>query len=258
MGAASVQPALPRLRRDWRRGVPGILRWMRDKTDLANAYDAIFALAGPTVGSEFARFAVHPTGKRLLAESPRSDLNALLADKEWLASLPADSFGRAYLDYLGGEGMGAADYFLEAADLDSQAARHGWPEDVLWFVRHMANSHDLFHIVSGYDRSVVGEIGVVAYTAGQIPLLPLKLIMVQLLLLKPTQPLRWLRFVREAYRNGRETPSLSCVDYAQMLPLSLSVARQEIGARPLGDVHPGGMPAKGALLRQLERNITLV
>ena len=81
----------------------------------------------------------------------------------------------------------------------------------------MANSHDLFHIVAGYDRDITGEVGVVAYTAGQIPLLPLRMLLPYFFLLKPSEPIRWSRYVRDAYRHGRDTPSLACVDYERLM-----------------------------------------
>jgi len=210
------------------------------------------------VNREFQKFAEHPVGRRMLAESPRRDLNALLTDRVRLAAMPEGSFADAYLQYLGGEEMGSADYFLAAAGLDDKARRFGWTEDQLWFVKRMANSHDLFHIVAGYDRDVTGEVGVVSYTAGQIPLLSLRLLLPYLLVLKPSQPLAWARFVRDSYRHGRNTPSLACVDYEALLELPLDQARAEIGVPTFSQAHPDGPPAKGFLLDQLERRVALV
>jgi ubiquinone biosynthesis protein COQ4 len=154
--------------------------------------------------------------------------------------------------------MGSADYVLAAAGLDEKARRFGWSEDQLWFVKRMANSHDLFHVVAGYDRDITGEIGIIAYTAGQIPLLPLKLILPYFFLLKPSQPLAWARFVFGAYRHGRRTPSLACVDYEVLLELPLEEARRQIGVPLMDDVHPKGIPEAGRMLDRLERRVVLV
>ena len=256
MAEATVE-ARPALRREWGSGLRSLWRFVTTPSDLANSFDAMFALAGPTVEREFQRFAADPVGRALLAEQPRRDLNALLVDREKLAAMPAGSFAATYLEYLGGEEMGSADYFLEAADLDAKAERFGWSEDHLWFIRRMANSHDLFHVVAGYDRSVTGEVGIVAYTAGQVPLLPLKLLLPYLLILKPSQPLAWFRFVRDSYRHGRQTPNLACVDYEALLPMPLETARREIGALSFQEVH-ARVPSKGWMLDRLERNVTLV
>ena len=242
----------PTLRREWRHGLRSLWKFIRDQSDLSNSFEAMFALAGPLVEKEFNAFAATSVGSRLLQQSPRSDLNAILADQETLGSMPAGSFAHAYLDYLGGQGMGSTDYFLQAAGLDEKAQRFGWSEDQLWFVKRMANSHDLFHIVSGYDRSAVGEVGVVSYTAGQIPLLPLRLSLIYFATMKPSTPLAWLRYIRNAYRHGRDTPSLACIDFESLLPLPLEEAQQRVGGPTLEQAHPGGLPEPGARLLKLE------
>ena len=255
--STSSAPA-PGLRREWRHGFRSLLRFVATPSDLANSFEAMFALAGPALEREFRKFASHPVGRSMLEENPRRDLNALLSDRGALAAMPEGSFADAYLEYLGGDEMGSADYFLEAAGLDEKARRFGWSDDQLWFVKRMANSHDLFHIVAGYDRSITGEIGVVCYTAGQIPLLPLRMLLPYFSVLKPSQPVRWLRFVRDSYRHGRETPSLACVDYEALLSKPLAEARRDIGVRTLQAAHPSGIPGKGWLLDRVERKVTLV
>jgi ubiquinone biosynthesis protein COQ4 len=252
-----TRPAAP-LQREWRHGLRCLWRFITTPSDLANSFEAMFALAGPTVQREFDRFAAHPTGRAMLAESPRRDLNVLLTDHAALAEMPKGSFADAYLQYLGGDGMGAADYFLAAAELDEKARRFGWSDDQLWFVKRMANSHDLFHVVAGYDRDITGEVGVIAFTAGQIPLMPLRLLLPYFFLLKPSQPLRWARFVGDAYRHGRQAPSLACVDYETLLSLPLQEARRAIGLPSMGDAHSRAVPDEGWLLQQLERRVELV
>ena len=246
------------LRREWRHGLRCLARHITTPSDLENSFEVMFALAGPTVEREFRRFAEHPVGRAMLDEQPRRDLNALLSDRAALRAMPAGSFAHAYLEYLGDEGMGSAEYFLEAAGLDEKARRFGWSEDQLWYVRRMANSHDLFHLVGGYDRAITGEIGVICFTAGQIPLLPLRLLLPYLLTLKPSQPFRWSRYLRDAYRHGRDTPPLGCVDYEALLPKPLNEARREIGVATLAEAHPHGIPSPGWLLERVERNVTLV
>ncbi len=110
-------------------------------------------------------------------------------------------------------------------------------------------------MVGGYGRDITGEVGVLCFTAGQVPLLPLRLLLPYLVALKPSQPLQWARFVRDAYRHGHDTPSLACVDYEALLPRPLAEARREIGIATLRDAHPHGVPEKGWLLDRLERPV---
>ena len=104
-------------KREWAHGLRSLGRFITTPSDLGNSFDAMPALAGPTIERGFERFAAHPVGRAMLAERPRRDLNALLQDRAALAAMPEGSFADAYLAYLGGEDMGSADYFLEAADL---------------------------------------------------------------------------------------------------------------------------------------------
>lgn len=253
--APDARSPAPRLRRRWRHGLQCFFRFVGGKGSLSDGFEGMLALAGPMVQREFDHFAQDPVGRRLLAEEPRRDLNALLVDRPRLAAMPKGSFADAYLEYLGGEGMGSASYFLEAAGLDEKAAQFGWSDDQLWFVKRMANSHDIFHVVSGYDRSIIGEVGVDAYTAGHMPMLPLKLLLAYLLMLKPSSPIGWTRYVLRCYRHGRSTPPLSCVDYEAIFEIPLEEARRQMGVTSLADVHPNGFPERGKKLQQLERNL---
>lgn len=215
----------------------------------------MLSLAGPMVQREFDTFTQHPVGQQLLAEEPRRDLNLLLVDRPKLAAMPKGSFADAYLDYLGGEGMGSASYFLDAAGLDDKAEHLGWSDDQLWFVKRMANSHDIFHVVTGYDRTILGEVGVVAFTAGHTPMLPLRMFLAYLLMLKPSAPREWMDYVLRCYRHGRDTPPLSCVEWEAMFELPLDEARRRMGIRSRDEVHPNGFPEPGKALRRLERNL---
>lgn len=248
----------PKLRREWGKGLKSLFKFITTPGDLGNSFEAMFALAGPSLEKEFEKFAQHPVGQRILEESPRRDLNAVLSDRKTLAVMPEDSFAHAYLDYLGGEEMGSADYFLEAADFDNKAIRFGWSDDLLWFVKRMANSHDLFHVLTGYDRTITGEVGIVCYTAGQFPMLPLRMLLVYFSALKWSQPIQWFRFVRDAYRHGRDTPPLTCVDYESLLSRPLAEVRHEVGVQLIEEAHPNQIPEKGWLLEQIERRVSLV
>ncbi len=256
MAEAGVAPPVrndaPRLRRHWRVGLTQLHRFLRQDGGLDSAFEGMFALAGPTVQSEFDRFASSEVGERLLAEHPRRDLNAFLADRETLGAMPTGSLAAEYLAYMGGEGMGSSDDFLSAAGLDEKAASFGWTEDQLWFVRRMANSHDLFHVVSGYGRDIIGEIGVNAFTAGQIPLLPVRLLLAYQYLLKPSRPFEWVGFVSRANRHGKRVPSLACVDFEAMFPLPLEEARQRMGIPAMAEIHPRGFPEPARTLLRIE------
>lgn len=254
MSTATLGAPSP-LRREWSVGLKNLLAFVRGKGGLDAAFEGMLALAGPTVDREFQKFSSNPLGQAMLEEHPRRDLNKFLADLDHLRTLPEGSMAAAYVEYMGGAGMGSADYFLDAAGIDEKARRFGWSEDQLWFVKRMANSHDLFHVVAGYDRDIIGEIGVDSYTAGQIPMVPLWIFVAYMLTLKPSSPIGWTRFVRDAYRHGKNTPSLACVDYEAVFALPIEEARAKIGVPSMERAHPRGFPSKGSWLENLEQKI---
>jgi ubiquinone biosynthesis protein COQ4 len=254
MTTASLDAPAP-LRRDWSAGLGNLLAFVRGTGGLDAAFEGMLALAGPTVDRQFQRFASDPVGRAMLEEDPPRDLNAFLRDLDHLRTLPEGSMAAAYVAYMGGVGMGSSDTFLEAAGIDEKARRFGWTDDQLWFVKRMANSHDLFHVVAGYGRDVIGEVGVDSYTAGQIPMLPLWIFLAYMMTLKPSSPVGWTRYVRDSYRHGKNTPSLACVDFEALFPLPIEEARERIGVPSLREAHPRGFPTKGRWLERLERRI---
>ena len=61
----------PRLRRHWRHGLTCLWRFITTPSDLANSFEAMLSLAGPTIEREFRSFSEHPTGQKMLAARPR-------------------------------------------------------------------------------------------------------------------------------------------------------------------------------------------
>jgi ubiquinone biosynthesis protein COQ4 len=254
MTSATLNADSP-LRREWSVGLKSLLAFVRGTGGLDAAFEGMLALAGPTVDREFRRFASHPTGRAMLDEHPRRELNSFLSDLDRLRCMPQGSLAATYVHYMGGAGMGSADYFLAAAGIEEKATRFGWSEDQIWFVKRMANSHDLFHVVAGYERDVIGEVGVDSYTAGQISMLPLWIFLAYMMTLKPSSPIGWTRYVWDSFQHGKNTPSLACVDYEALFALPIEEARAKIGVPSMSDAHPRGFPAKGSWLEKLERRI---
>jgi ubiquinone biosynthesis protein Coq4 len=95
-----------------------------------------------------------PRGRRALVERPRLVLPALGE----LAGLPSETLGRAYADYLARHRVDPAALPIEAAD------------DELAFVRaHLYETHDVWHVVTGFGTDVAGELGLQAFYRAQLP-----------------------------------------------------------------------------------------
>lgn len=94
-----------------------------------------------------------PGGAQAMAERPRVDL-----DLPRLRAMPDGSFGRETARFLDARG-------LDPADLPRRPADDG----TAWVRAHLYETHDLWHVVTGFDTDVAGELGLQAFYLAQFP-----------------------------------------------------------------------------------------
>jgi ubiquinone biosynthesis protein COQ4 len=134
---------------------------LRDPNDTAQVFRLIEALQGPTPRHLRRRLEASHTGARLLAERPR--LLERLSDRRALAVLPEGSLGRAYLAFmdrgaLTADGLVAASKVVERSDGDDANE---------WIGDRLRDSHDLWHVVTGYRDDLLGEASLLAFSFAQ-------------------------------------------------------------------------------------------
>ena len=148
--------------------VPRALRAMRalvkDPEDLPQVFTIAESLSGNTIFRLAKRFGESDSGRRLLAEQP--DIVDHLADRDALARAPEGSLARAYLAFVTREGI-SADGIREASQAGSHGVGADWPQDVRWVRERMRDTHDLWHVVTGYAGDLVGETALLAFTFAQ-------------------------------------------------------------------------------------------
>jgi ubiquinone biosynthesis protein COQ4 len=128
-----------------------------DPDDTKQVFKIIEALQGPSLSRTYARLQRSVTGRRLLREQP--DLLTRLCDREWLASLPEGSLGRAYLDFVDAEGI-TADGLVEASLVHTPMT----DPELSWIRNWLRDTHDLWHTVLGYKGDLVGEAALLAFS----------------------------------------------------------------------------------------------
>jgi ubiquinone biosynthesis protein COQ4 len=111
-------------------------------------------IADDTVMGEFIEvIRKDATGARALGEMPRVSIV-----RTELRQLPKGTLGREYIDFMDGNG-------LNPEDLPSRPATNE-PD----FVRaHLYETHDLWHVVTGFKTDVAGELGLQAFYLAQLP-----------------------------------------------------------------------------------------
>ena len=117
-------------------------------------------LSGNALQRSYARFAEQPTRLAWLDRS----MVPVLSDREQLRALPAGSLGRAYLEFVETENL-SADGLVEASELDrgdlvdANVRRYG---------ERNRDTHDLWHVLTGYGRDTFGEACLLAFTYAQL------------------------------------------------------------------------------------------
>jgi ubiquinone biosynthesis protein COQ4 len=204
-----------------------LARLIRNPDETEQAFRIVRALDAGQADRLVERFAASEGGARLLAERP--SLLAVLADRDALAAMPEGSLGRAYLAFCEREGITAGG-LVEASELED-------PEEVDPDLRYVADrlrdSHDLWHVLTGYRTDLLGEISVLAFTAAQVGSRGSALLAatgyVRSYRFGPELGRRGRALVREAYARGRRAAWLPEVIFEELLARPLEEVRLDLG-----------------------------
>lgn len=118
-----------------------------------------------------ALYALGATEKARLKFSQDADSKGAITERKWIApynllelqKLPAGTLGRAYADH------------MISLNLDPNFYREiEIKNDVTYVMMRMRQTHDLWHVMTGFNTTVPGEIGLQAFMAAQtsLPLAP--------------------------------------------------------------------------------------
>ncbi len=134
-----------------------------DPDDLPKVFTIIESLPGRSPEYLLAGFERRTSGRQLLAEKP--DLGARLADRAALHALPEGTLGRAYaevMDHQGitPEGIVAASKAGRDETVDKSA-------DHTFVADRMRDTHDLWHVVTGYGMDLLGETALLCFIIPQ-------------------------------------------------------------------------------------------
>lgn len=227
------------------RATKGLVGIIRDPHETAHVFTLFEALIGPLEATAMAHFAESARGKALLENPPA--LIPALSDRAALAALPDGSLGRAYLDFANQEGI-TADGLIAASDA-GRVFDFVPGEDIYRRIGdYLRDSHDLWHVVTGYQGDIIGELALLAFTFAQMGNLGMGVLVGLAATLGPRLPTPIdedsARAIREAYIRGRRAKWLATVDWVPLLELPLEQVRHELGLDgppdyPVRRVDPG-------------------
>ena len=196
---------------------------MDDPDDTAKVFDIIDALSGKSGARLFKRFCATELGRRVLCEE--RDIVRTLSDRETLEALPEASLGRSYAAFMAQEQL-SADGLVSASE-EGGDGPDGDP-DLQRFGDRIRDTHDLWHVVTGYNRDLIGEASLLAFTVAQTRNPGIAAVVA----------MAYLRFggeeharpmIRAAFRRGRRAGWLLAADWEALLERPLAEVRVELG-----------------------------
>jgi len=202
-----------------------------DPDDTAQAIVVIGALSGNSGKRAFERFSRSPGGQQILRE--KRDLLSLMSDVERLKSMPANSLGAAIADWyeleeLSAQGLADAS---EAAFSEGGPRRAVLSSDEDLFSKRLLDLHDVFHVLAGYGRDLLGESAVLSFTIPQT-----RNPGIAYLVLDSLRETGWNsdegKLIREAYRRGRRCEWLIDQDWEALFELPIAEVRAKLGVGP--------------------------
>lgn len=200
------------------------------QTDHQVRHGALFVTLteGDVFERNFNAFRATPLGSKLIKLKP--DTGALLADKATLASLPAASFGCSYARYMKAGGLDETYYSGEGR---ATAERENLGPDRYWFRIRCGTLHDINHLLTGYEATILGEACLMAFRFAQLrhPGL-IVLCVLQCMEAKISGEQSVFAPVFEAFRRGWNTKPFELLPWEETLHVSLASHRAWLGLSP--------------------------
>jgi ubiquinone biosynthesis protein COQ4 len=218
-----------RPRRRWLAALKALRRLLRDKEDTGQVFEIMGALNGPTTARNFERLVSTPGGGRLAFE--HLELAPKLMDDAWLDGFAAGTVGAAYRDFVRSERLSADG--LAAISRERRGSAVDEPHPYAWFGRRIRDSHDIWHVLTGYHRDGLGEACLVAFSYGQTGSLGWAVIALGAMLRagrRRGHPYR--AAIRQGYQRGKAAKWLPAEDYVALLAEPLDAARRRLGITP--------------------------
>lgn len=138
-------------------------RLIADKEDTKQVFHIIEALSGDATRKDFEKFMSSEKGPSLLEK--RHFLPDLLDDHDALKKYPKGTVADAYITFMEREGLTA--HGLVNESLENREHQNQYDDDLLWYANRLRDTHDLYHVLTGYGRDALGEDALLGFSHSQ-------------------------------------------------------------------------------------------
>jgi ubiquinone biosynthesis protein COQ4 len=136
---------------------------VEDKEDTEQVFHIIEATKGRRSLAQARDFIRSPEGRRFLADD--IDIPAMLDDHARWADCGPNTVAAHYISFMKREGLSAAGLVAES---HRWAPPESLPRDqTQWYFDRQRDTHDLFHVLTGYGRDALGEVSLLGFSYEQ-------------------------------------------------------------------------------------------
>lgn len=204
---------------------------LADKEDTVQVFHIMEALNGKNLKRKLMSYSATSEGQELLKR--RRDLPKILDDHETLKKLPKNTVGRAYVAFMEREGLSAAGLVEESEKWWKDHEK--FDDDIDFLGRRFRDTHDLYHVLTGYGRDKLGEVCVLGFSHahnGGFGNLFISYVGAWDLSKTAPDPRLVKASLKEARRHGRAAKHLALEDIVALLAEPLDEARQRMNIAP--------------------------
>lgn len=201
-----------------------VWRLVRDPTDTDAAAVVEIGFAFSRLGRRFARW---EEVVATLRSDPRTEpalrerRPAEAIDPARLDRLPEGSLGRVFADH------------CRARHLDPNLVRVPATDEVTWLIGHLYQTHDVWHVVTGWGNDEIGEYGLGAFYLAQLGAPPFFGFLMALALvstiLRRRSLAEFMQAVVAGYEMGRSAEPLFGIDWEAYWDVPLVAVRERLG-----------------------------
>lgn len=220
-------------------GARALTTLLRNPDDTRQVFLLGLVANAPAFPRFLARIVASDEGDALLRDRPSIDRKHV--DWDALRALPPDTLGGAYARYLDENGL----------DPDLFQAPPGLPDTVSYIAKRTRQTHDIWHVLTGYKPDVAGEIALQAFTFAQTQMPSSGLIaLFGSLKFAPRAP-RAVFMTIDGLRRGRRARFLTTVRWEDHWQDTLDDVRRMFGIEPAraAEVRLSSKQVRGATAR---------
>lgn len=138
-------------------------RLVADKEDTEQVFHITEALKGRRTHEQAWNFIGSVEGQRLLAEG--TNIPTMLDDHSRWGGCGPNTVAAHYIAFMKREGLSAAGLVAESEKFLAKQRR--FDDLTQWYFERLRDTHDLFHILTGYGRDALGEASLLGFTYEQ-------------------------------------------------------------------------------------------